>query len=174
MRIQQSMNKIFFITGASGSGKTTTIKNVERDKMLNVAFCYFDSVGVPTTQEMEKQYGSGENWQKATTSFWIKEIKEKYLDKKSTILDGQMRLSFIIDACKENNLTNYEIILFDCDEEVRSKRLIARGHSELVNSDMMNWAKYLRDEAKNLNAKIIDNTNLSEKESVRELCSLIN
>ncbi len=98
------MNKIYFVTGASGSGKTTTIKNIEKDKMLEVAFCYFDSVGVPTNEEMIKQYGSGENWQKVITSFWIKEIKEKYLDKQSAILDGQMRLSFIVDACKENNM----------------------------------------------------------------------
>lgn len=167
------MNKIYFITGASGSGKTTTIKNIEKEKILDVAFCYFDSVGVPTNEEMIKQYGSGENWQKSITSFWIKEIKEKYLDKQSAILDGQMRLSFITDACKENNLTNYEIILFDCNDEVRSKRLIDRGHPELVNPDMMNWAKYLREEAKNLGAKIIDNSNQTEAESVEEFLTLI-
>lgn len=39
--------------------------------MLDVAFCYFDSVGVPTKEEMEKQYGSGENWQKATMRFFF-------------------------------------------------------------------------------------------------------
>ncbi len=167
------MNKLYFITGASGSGKTTTIKTIEKNKMLDVVFCYFDSVGVPSNEEMIKQYGSGENWQKATTSFWIKEIKEKYLNEKSAILDGQMRLSFITDTCKENNLTNYEIILFDCNNEVRSKRLIDRGHPELVNPDMMNWAKHLREEAKNLNARIIDNSNQTQEESVREFCYLI-
>lgn len=167
------MNKIYFITGASGSGKTTIIKTIEKNKMLDVAFCYFDSVGVPTNEEMIEKYGSGENWQKAITSFWIKEIKEKYLDQKSAILDGQMRLSFITDACKENNLTNYEIILFDCTDEERSKRLIARGHPELVNPDMMNWAKYLREEAKSLNAKIIDNTNQTQEESTEAFLTLI-
>jgi hypothetical protein len=103
----------------------------------------------------------------------LKEIKEKYLNEKSAILDGQMRLSFITDTCKENNLTNYEIILFDCNNEVRSKRLIDRGHPELVNPDMMNWAKHLREEAKNLNARIIDNSNQTQEESVREFCYLI-
>jgi adenylate kinase family enzyme len=170
----EKINKIYFITGASGSGKTTTIKTIEANKMLDVVFCYFDSIGVPTKEEMEKQYGSGENWQKAITSFWVKKIIEKYLNQKSVILDGQMRLSFIVDTCKENNLVNYEIILFDCNDEERSKRLINREHPESVNPDMMNWAKYLRNEARNLDAKIIDNTNLSEEDSMQELCSLIN
>lgn len=122
---------------------------------------------------MITKYGSGENWQKEITSFWIKEIKAKYLDKQSTILDGQMRLSFIVDACKENNLTNYEIILFDCSDEERSKRLIAREHPELVNPDMMNWTKYLRKEAKNLKIEIIDNTGLSETETLEKFLLVI-
>lgn len=168
------MNKVFFLTGASGSGKTTTVKNIEKAKILDVVFCYFDGVGVPLKEEMEKQFGSSANWQKATTSFWIKEIKEKYLNKKSVILDGQMKPSFIVDACNENKLTNYEIILFDCSDEVRNKRLIARGHSDLANSDMMDWASCLREEAENLKIRIIDNSNLTEDETIVKLCNLIN
>lgn len=41
------MKKLFFITGASGVGKTTTIKNIQKDNK-DIAFFYFDSLGVPS------------------------------------------------------------------------------------------------------------------------------
>ncbi len=163
------MNKIYFITGASGSGKTTTLKLLEEENKKNFAFCYFDSVGVPSGEEMEKQYGSGENWQKSMILFWVKEMKEKYLDQTPTILDGQMRISFIDEACKQNGVNEYVIILFDCSDMERTKRLIKRGHPELANPDMFNWAKYLRNEATNRGAIIIDTSNFSIEESKKTL-----
>lgn len=168
------MNKLFFITGASGSGKTTTIKNIQEDRTENLDFFFFDSIGVPTPEEMKNKFGSGEEWQRITTHNWVKKIKEETLTEKSALLDGQINPSFIDEACKENNLENYEVILFHCSDEKRSERLIERGHPELVNEDMNNWSKYLHEEAVKRGYKIINTTKLTPAESVNILKEIIN
>ncbi len=167
------MNKLYFITGASGSGKTTAAKDLEKE-LPEVVFCYFDSIGVPTKDQMQGKYGSGENWQKATTFFWVKQIKNKYLAEKPAVLDGQMRLSYIEDACIKEGVNNYEIILFDCSDEERKRRLTERGHPELANEEMMSWAKYLRQEAKAAKSTVVDTTKLSRQENIQKLKALLN
>jgi hypothetical protein len=42
----------------------------------------------------------------------------------------------------------YTLILIDCDDRTRARRLLEdRQQPELVTDDMMNWARYLRLEA---------------------------
>jgi dephospho-CoA kinase len=168
------MNKIYFIIGASGAGKTTAVKNIEKTNPNDFQYCYFDSVGVPSEKDMIEKFGSGENWQKINTNYWVKKMKDEYLAVKPAILDGQTRPSFIEEACKENNIVSYEVILFDCTEEVRKQRLINRGHPELANDQMMNWAKYLREESLAKSYPIIDNTNSTEYESKQALLKILN
>jgi adenylate kinase family enzyme len=167
------MNKLYFITGASGAGKTTAVENLEKKNLPNIKTFYFDNAGVPSEEEMIEKYGSGENWQKETTKNWVKEIVVKHLDNFDVILDGQMRISFIEEACKEYRLQNYEIILIDCSNEERKKRLESRNQSWLYNEDMVNWSKYLRDETLKGKHKIIDNTNYIQDETLEKLILLI-
>lgn len=68
------MKKIIFITGASGVGKTSlvlTLKKKYKNK-INLEFLHFDSIGVPSSEEMIIKFGSIENWQKEKTNEWIK------------------------------------------------------------------------------------------------------
>lgn len=164
------MNKIYFVIGASGAGKTTTIKNIEKENPDDFEYYYFDSIGVPSNEEMIEKFGSGDNWQKINTNFWVQKMKES---KKPAILDAQTRPSSIEEACNANNVTSYTVILLDCSNEVRKQRLIERGHLRLVNEQMMNWAKYLRDESLQRGYKIIDNTNLTQEESKEILLNLL-
>ncbi len=168
------MHKLIFVTGASGSGKTTITKLLDKDANSKLQLCYFDSVGVPSSEEIITRYGSGDNWQKTTTDLWVKKIAEEYLHEKVTILDGQMRLSFIKNACLANEVTDYKIILFDCDDDVRKMRLIERGQPELASEEMMDWSKYLRSEAqKDENATIFDTSHLTIQETVARFVKLI-
>ena len=169
----KKLKKIYFIIGASGAGKTTAVKRIEETNPNDFQYCYFDSIGVPKEEEMIEKFGSGENWQKINTQNWIKKMKES-LTTKPAILDGQTRPSFIEEACKQNDIVSFEVILFDCTDEVRKQRLISRGHSDLANDKMMNWAKYLREESLTRNYKIIDNTNLTEEESKQALLKIFN
>jgi dephospho-CoA kinase len=166
-------HKLFFITGASGSGKTTTIKKLEEIDLPDIKYCYFDSIGVPSPEEMIKEFGSGENWQKAKTQEWVQKIQDTMLSKADVVFDGQMRPIFIEEACKACNLASYEVILFDCNDDERKKRLIGRGHADLANEQMMNWARHLRDESSNLGYEILDNSSMTLDESVQALREII-
>ncbi|NCS98977.1 AAA family ATPase [Candidatus Parcubacteria bacterium] len=168
------MNKLYFITGASGSGKTTLIKNLEKKNLRGVETFIFDSVGVPSEEEMKEKYGSGEKWQKETTKYWVRKIKESYLDKSDVVLDGSINYDFIEEACKQFKLQNFKIILIDCSDEERKKRLIDRGQGELYNQDMINWSQSLRKTAIEKNYTIIDNTNYSQEETLEELLGYLN
>jgi uridine kinase len=169
------MSKVFFVTGASGSGKTTIIKELERLHPDHFVFYYFDSVGVPSFHEMKRKYGSGEAWQRQTTIQWVKQIKREFLPQKSAILEGQMRISFILEACKENDISDFQIFLFDCNDEERKKRLISRGQSDLANQKMLDWAEYLRNEVVTIPGAIIfDTSSLQIEEAVTKLWQVMN
>ncbi|MGH2565664.1 MAG: hypothetical protein ACRDE5_14200 [Ginsengibacter sp.] len=161
---------MYFIIGASGAGKTTAVKNIQKTNPNDFEYCYFDSIGVPSNEEMIEKFGSGENWQKTNTNFWAKKMKGA---QKPAILDGQTRPSFIEEACKENDINSYEVVLFDCTNEVRKQRLVDRGHPELANEQMMNWAKYLREQSISRGYKIIDNSDLTQEESREMLLNLL-
>lgn len=162
------MNKIFFVIGASGSGKTTVINALDKAGLSEFKTVYFDSIGVPTLEEMSAKYNGPEEWQRIKTAEWVKTIKETLISDTHVILDGQTRPIFIEEACIENGIIAYEAILFDCSDEERTKRLVARGHSELANEQMMNWARYLRQEGQKRAYQIIDNTDLTFEETLSQ------
>lgn len=164
------MNKLFFVIGASGSGKTTIIKYLEK-LMPEYQMFYFDSIGVPSYEEMVEKYRSAEEWQRTKTFEWVKKIKEQTLITRPAILDGQIRPQFIKEACTHNQILNYGIILIDCSDEERIKRLTIRGQPELANQQMMDWAKYLRQNCQD--CCILDNTLLNEKESALSLIEIL-
>lgn len=53
------------VTGASGVGKTTLVRAIEERGLEGVRCYYFDSIGVPSSEEMVARFGSGEGWQEA-------------------------------------------------------------------------------------------------------------
>ena len=82
--------KIFFLIGASGAGKTTVTKKLEKQGFKNFKILYFDHIGVPSLEEMQAIYGGPEGWQKAKTIEWLSIIKKK-ISHASVLLDGQIR-----------------------------------------------------------------------------------
>lgn len=167
------MNNVFFVTGASGAGKTTAVKNIEKTHSNEFHFCYFDSVGVPSSDERRRQFGGGEEWQRITAENWVRDIKDKFIESKTTILDGQIRPSYIDDACAKYGIVNYKVITLDCSDEVRKRRLIERGNFNLVSEQLMSWAKYLRDESASRDYDVIDNSNMSQVQCSKRLLALL-
>lgn len=171
------MEKIYFITGASGVGKTslvTSLKAKYKDEK-DWEFLHYDSIGVPTQTEMIDRYGSIQNWQKVKTHEWIGRMINEYSDKKVIIFEGQVNLQFIKDGFLQNNFSSYETILIDCNEKTMAKRLLGcRNQPELFNEDMKNWLVYLRNQAKNLGILAIDTSNKTKDEVVREFEKLLN
>jgi DNA replication protein DnaC len=93
------MKKIFFITGASGVGKTALVSALGNKYSKNDGwvFLHFDSIGVTTPEDMIRQFGSKENWQKEMTYKWIQKMVNEYQNKEIIIFEGQVNLKYIQD-----------------------------------------------------------------------------
>ncbi len=86
-----------------------------------------------------------------------------------------MRISIILEACKENDISDFQIFLFDCNDEERKKRLSSRGQSDLANQKMLDWAEYLRNEVVTIPGAIIfDTSSLQIEEAVTKLWQVMN
>lgn len=168
------MKKLFFLIGSSGSGKTTATRAIEAMGLADFQVCYSDSVKVPSTEEMIREHGSQEEWQKQNTIQWVSRIKKEFLPTVDVLFDIQSRPSFIDEACTKNGIDFYEIILFDCSDEERKRRLIIkRKQPELANDQMMSWAAYLRQQCSGKNHTILDNTNLEPQQTLKKLLEIM-
>jgi thymidylate kinase len=155
------------LTGASGAGKTAIAGAVAERFAEAVQVFRFDSIGVPSTDQMIAQYGSTEGWQRAKTLEWF----EKLAATSGKILfEGQVRIAFLEEAARLVALPPPTIILVDCDDETRARRLtLQRGQPELANPTMFDWARYLRIEAASGGYPVLDTSNLSLEESVERV-----
>jgi uridine kinase len=130
---------IYFITGASGVGKTTLLAKLnEKYRNKPWAFFHFDSIGVPSLEEMHNKFGSPSAWQEASTHEWInKLINHQGYEK--VFLEGQSNLKFIRGGFEKFNFRNYKIVLIDCDEKEMGHRLShSRSQPELFDDKMRN------------------------------------
>ena len=167
-----SKKYILCISGASGVGKTTLVNKLQKkySEQQEWRFEHFDSIGVPSSDEMIEKYSSGEEWQKAMTHEWIKKLIDEYPEKNVVIFEGQMNVRFIQEAFQENSFTQYGIILIDADEKDVTSRLIdQRKQPELVTQDMKNWLIFLRKQATELKIPIINTSEKSESAAMQEL-----
>jgi len=145
------------LTGASGSGKTTIARCIQQHHSATHEVIFFDSAGVPPTDQMVSEYGSGESWQRATTMVWTVKIRGLLVAGRPVLFEGQMRIAFILDALAEAGMAGAQVILADCSDGVRHARLRTdRNQPELANPTMMSWARYLREEARSAGFEILD------------------
>lgn len=168
--MQTSKKKVIFITGASGVGKTTIVNRLKEElaSKPEVNLFNFDDIGVPSLEEMEKEYGSGPEWQRQTTNTWVHKILNNP-NLETVILEGQVNLDFIFEAFDTHDFQNYEIILIDCDTNDMITRLQERGQPELATQEMENWMQHLRSQAQEYSATVINTSTLSLPEVVEQL-----
>ena len=164
---------ILVVTGASGVGKTSSVSALEARAHSGTACFYFDSIGVPTLEVIERDFGTGERWQADATNRWITRLVANGDAATVNVLDGQTRPSFVRAALATAPHSRSQIVLLDCDSEVRRARLISRGHGDLATPQMDTWAAYLRGQADALGLPVIDTSRLSTAEVADALQELI-
>lgn len=173
--MQMSTEKlIYFITGASGVGKTTLLGHFkEKYGEMPWAFVHFDSMGVPSIGETERDFGSATEWQKASAFKCIDKVVNEY-DQEKVFIEGQVNLEFIRDGFAKQNFKSYKIVLIHCEEEEMSYRLnYKRRQPELFNKHMRNWLRFLKGQAEETATPIIDTSNSSEEEVLAKFEDLI-
>jgi shikimate kinase len=154
------------LIGASGSGKTAIAHAIASHYSREIQVYHFDHIGVPPAQQMIAEYGSGEAWQRAKTLEWIAKLASAVTGTGGVLFEGQTRPSFLAEAAAMGNI-KYTLILIDCDDRTRARRLLHDRHQpELVTDDMMNWARYLRREAQAHGYEILDTSALPLHKSV--------
>ena len=96
------MHSLFFVTGASGTGKTTVVKGLKA-RRPDIVFRYFDTIGLPSQEEMAKEFGNGERWQRPMSrfggsgrTFWVGEYDptRKLLARSPMVPIAQNRVRF--------------------------------------------------------------------------------
>src|SRR5438093_10194434 len=105
---------VLVVTGASGSGKTATVRAVEARALLGVRCYYLDSIGVPSLEEMSRDFGSPERWQAVTTQRWLDRFSADADGAEVYVLDGQTRPSFVRSAAERAGLAVARVLLLDC------------------------------------------------------------
>ena len=86
-----SSSDIIVVTGASGAGKTAAVRALESRSIPGVRCFQFDSIGVPSPETMQRDYGGGEGWQAAATGDWLERIGALPAAIRVAVLDGQTR-----------------------------------------------------------------------------------
>jgi energy-coupling factor transporter ATP-binding protein EcfA2 len=163
------------LIGASGSGKTTIARAVASRCGEAAAVFHFDSIGVPSVEDMIRQHGTGEAWQRAKTIEWMRKLASKTQTGLPMLFEGQTRFSFLVDGAVAAGGLVYDPILVDCDDYTRSDRLrFERKQPELDNEDMTNWARYLRQQARDGGYFVLDTSALSLTESVEQVIARLN
>ena len=73
------------------------------------------------------------------------------------LFEGQARIAFLHEGIAAADIGAHGIVLVDCDDATRARRLAAeRRQPELANPTMMAWAKYLREEARRAGQEVLD------------------
>ena len=163
---------IVVVTGASGAGKTTAVHILAARALPGIRCFYLDSIGVPTLEQMEADYGGSEQWQAWATTMWLRQLDGLDEAVRVAVLDGQTRPSFVAAAAGDLG-RRVHTVLFHCDRIERERRLQARGQPELATADMANWSTYLRGEADALGLPVVDTSRLTPEAAADRLADFI-
>jgi hypothetical protein len=135
---------------------------------------YFDSIGVPTAEVMEREHGGAEKWQATATAEWLARLSGLSEDVRLAVLDPQTRPSFVFSAAARVVAGTAYVLLVDCSSEVRAARPRgSRQQPELVNVRMDHWAAYLRGQADALDLAVIDTSLLTVTEAAQKLEEIV-
>src|SRR2546425_10696895 len=102
------MERILFVTGASGAGKTTLVSALEHRAVPGVRCFHFDAIGVPPNAD--------DAWQREATCRWIERLRGEPCT--LAVLDGQVRPSEALAAARVAGVAA-TALLIQCHAEQR-------------------------------------------------------
>ena len=165
--------RLVILTGASGSGKTAIAEAIRTGRPDLADVLHFDSIGVPSPEE-RLAWGPVGAWQRAMTLHWMDRIAAMRDGPRPVLFEGQMRLAFVREGLRAAGITDARVILVDCDDATRTRRLVTnRAQPELANPDMMIWAEFLRREAREAGCEVLETSHLSLEHCMEWVCGYL-
>ena len=164
---------IIAITGASGVGKTFTLKALssKSNENTNIEIFHIDEMIKPNWDEID----DSKKWQQETTLELVDMLITTAVKKNVHVLfEGSTEIKFFIQGFERNDYTDYKILLFDCSKETMKSRLTQRGQPELYHSDMVGWLHYLRREAVERNIEIVKTDHATVEEIGQKIIKELN
>jgi GNAT superfamily N-acetyltransferase len=123
---------IYFIGGASGSGKAAIMPHLKERLGDQVAIYDFDDIGVPEAADKK--------WRQEATEKWLQQLLSKNQD---ACLLGQMVLGEILSCPSAVQLERINFCLLDVSDFKRIERLKHRN-TYAADQNMLNWSAWLR------------------------------
>jgi len=124
--------KIYFIGGASGSGKTAIIPYLKELLNETTTIYDFDDIGVPKDAD--------KCWRQESTEKWLQKLLS---DGKDACLLGQIVLGEILSCPSAKQIDKVNFCLLDVSDFERIQRLKNRN-SYGADQNMLNWSAWLR------------------------------
>lgn len=125
---------IYFIAGASGSGKTAIIENL-KSLLPNAVIHDFDDIGVPKNADKK--------WRQEATEQWL----QHYLKERDFVevfcICGQVVLGEVLACPSAKQIDKVNFCLLDVSDFERIQRLKKRN-TYSADQNILNWAAWLR------------------------------
>ncbi len=162
------------VVGASGAGKTTLVRELEQRSLPDVGCYYFDTIGIPSNEEIVSRFGDGLAFQDWALDQWLERLTRNEDRVRMAILDAQVRPTSVHEAMRRHRIERGRVVLVDCACAERNARLRGeRGQPELATPMMDTWAAYLRGQADALGLAIIDTTRAGVDSGVTQLGEIV-
>lgn len=126
------MQKLFFVAGASGSGKTSILKNLQEVLGGSFAVYDFDDIGIPENADTK--------WRQESTEKWLQKLLS---NGENACLLGQIVLGEILACPSARKMGKINFCLLDVSDFERIQRLKKRN-TYGADQNMLNWASWLR------------------------------
>lgn len=124
--------RLYFIGGASGSGKTAVMPYLKELLGDGIAVYDFDDIGVP--EDADKR------WRQESTEKWLQKLLR---NGKDAVLLGQIVLGEILSCPSAKQIGKVNFCLLDVNDFERIQRLKKRN-SYGIDQNMLNWSAWLR------------------------------
>lgn len=124
--------KLYFIGGASGSGKTAVMSHLKELLGDNIILYDFDDIGVP--EDADKK------WRQESTEKWLQKLLK---GGKDAFLLGQIVLGEILACPSAKGIDKVNFCFLDVSDFERIGRLKKRN-TYGVDQNMLNWSSWLR------------------------------
>ncbi len=126
---------LLFVTGSSGSGKTTCLPLL-RSRFQDMVWYDFERDGIPV--------GVGTAWRQEKTEYWIRQALRDQAEGLDVGICGGCIMGEILACPSAPELDGLEVALLECsDVIVRADRLRARPAGGL-SQEILNWAAWQR------------------------------